>query len=161
RELAALAGHDYIVNDLAFLPDGTHVVSGSRDFTVRVWDLTDRFTYRASNVARSADVHLRRWSQDGSVVAWSRHDEKRGTGGGVVVADSKDGRVLMEVDEKVDVLDIMFSADGRRAAVHMKGGGEVRDVRTGAKLCDLSQNDDPKEGGHQSFWSADGRRVAV
>ena len=33
-------GHTGLVSSLAFSPDGRRLVSGSRDTTVKVWDLT-------------------------------------------------------------------------------------------------------------------------
>jgi WD40 repeat protein len=40
RETAAgpFAGHTYSVDSVAFLPDGQHIVSGSGNGTIRVWD---------------------------------------------------------------------------------------------------------------------------
>jgi WD40 repeat protein len=37
-----LRGHKGMVMSLAFSPDGRRLVSGSRDGTVRVWDMTSR-----------------------------------------------------------------------------------------------------------------------
>jgi WD40 repeat protein len=33
-------GHTGLVSSLAFSPDGSRLVSGSRDTTVKVWDMT-------------------------------------------------------------------------------------------------------------------------
>jgi WD40 repeat protein len=38
RTLFAARGHESIVSDLAFLPDGSRLVSGSFDHTVKLWD---------------------------------------------------------------------------------------------------------------------------
>jgi RNA polymerase sigma factor (sigma-70 family) len=40
REVAHFEGHQADVTSLAFAPDGTHLVSGQRDGTVLVWDVT-------------------------------------------------------------------------------------------------------------------------
>jgi WD40 repeat protein len=38
EEVAQLLGHQDYVHSVAFSPDGTRLVSGSGDFTVRLWD---------------------------------------------------------------------------------------------------------------------------
>jgi WD40 repeat protein len=38
RQLMQLQGHDDTINSVAFLPDGSKIVSGSSDKTIRVWD---------------------------------------------------------------------------------------------------------------------------
>jgi len=40
EELFSLEGHSEWVNSVAFSPDGQRVVSGSRDGTVKIWDVT-------------------------------------------------------------------------------------------------------------------------
>jgi WD40 repeat protein len=41
QTLRTLQGHTNWVTAVALTPDGRHIVSGSRDYTLRVWDLKD------------------------------------------------------------------------------------------------------------------------
>jgi WD40 repeat protein len=41
REIKTLIGHSDIIQDLAFMPDGTKLISAGRDGTVRVWSLVE------------------------------------------------------------------------------------------------------------------------
>jgi WD40 repeat protein len=52
EELTRLRGHDAYVYSLAFSPDGTRLVSGSGDHTVRIWDtrpVHERWRVRAGS----------------------------------------------------------------------------------------------------------------
>ena len=77
--LGALVGHSAVVWSLAFSPDGTRLVSGSRDLTVKLWDtasgqevLTLRgFASEVSGVAFSPDgSRLITTDLSGSVRLW-------------------------------------------------------------------------------------------
>ena len=35
--LKTLKGHSYIVNSIAFSPDGKRIISGSSDHTIKIW----------------------------------------------------------------------------------------------------------------------------
>jgi WD40 repeat protein len=40
KEISVLHGHDDVVLSAAFSPDGTRVVTASRDNTARIWDIS-------------------------------------------------------------------------------------------------------------------------
>ena len=72
-----LTGHTYWVNSVAFSPDGQHIVSGSSDRTIRVWNAVTGetsagpftgHTHPVSSVAFSPDgQHIVSGSYDGTI----------------------------------------------------------------------------------------------
>jgi WD40 repeat protein len=76
KERATLRGHRDLVSDVAFSPDGRHLVTGSYDRTVRVWNL-------ASGEGQVLSGHVGPvWT-----VAWVRPDR--------VLSGSSDGTVRL------------------------------------------------------------------
>lgn len=58
--LKTIEGHNDRVQSVAFSPDGLHIVSGSDDNTVRIWDVQ---TDTLAIVARAGIVTIIRFSE--------------------------------------------------------------------------------------------------
>ena len=58
-------GHMALVNDIAFTPDGSQLVSGSDDKTIRVWDVATGKTVRTIR------------GEGGAGVTWARSSPSR------------------------------------------------------------------------------------
>ncbi|HLK62210.1 MAG TPA: WD40 repeat domain-containing protein [Bryobacteraceae bacterium] len=65
---ASLLGHTALVTDLQFSPDGALLASGSRDRTVRFWDL-QRGRQTGQAIAMEKDVGNIAFSADGAILA--------------------------------------------------------------------------------------------
>src|SRR5437764_9901566 len=61
----ALHGHTAVVHDLAFMPDGRSLLSGSEDGTLRVWDVERGQCARV--IQDTMEIHL----IDESIWMWS------------------------------------------------------------------------------------------
>ncbi len=126
--LTTLTGHTSSVGPLAFSPDGARLVSGSNDFTVRLWNTADGTllhtfigaTNFIDSVAFSPDNHtLASTSDDGILRLW----------------DANSGLLLHSIPHSASRLtdDLAFSPDG---SVLATGVSQVQtwNVATGALL---------------------------
>ena len=91
KELKSLAGHTNWVLSVAFSPDGSRIVSGSEDRTVRVWDVT-RGEGSKSLAGHTSPVNSVAFSSDGSRIVSGSVDKT------VRVWNAKSGEVSCFID---------------------------------------------------------------
>ncbi|CUA73482.1 putative WD repeat-containing protein alr3466 [Nostoc sp, PCC 7120] [Rhizoctonia solani] len=140
-----LEGHAKLIRTLAFLPDGKHLVSGSRDCTTCIWDISSGqivfgpFQEHASvsNIQSSPDGRflvsaiendtIRVWNTD----TWQSHTLFRNTGSVRSLAFSPDGLRLVSgsVDGNVRIWEAEGFSDEQVVVNQPKGHADwVRSV---------------------------------
>jgi WD40 repeat protein len=105
-----MEGHSDTALCIAFSPDSTTIVSGSKDHTLRVWD-TGTGAQRLSMTGHTASVNALAFAPDGQTVASASHD------GTLRVWDVLSGTELRVVDADSGALScVAFSPDGATIA---------------------------------------------
>jgi len=134
--LGPFKGHTGSVSSVAFSPDGTRIVSGSHDQTIRVWDArtgdsAGPFKMHTGSVTSVA------FSPDGTHIASGSNDQT------IRVCDARTGDTVAEPFKGLTswVTPITFSPDGTRI---VSGSHDqtirVWDSRTGDSENDISIN---------------------
>jgi len=151
-EVAALSGHSDVVRDLAFTPDGCHLVTSGDcdDPTIRVWDLKTLEQVRILKGHKDR-IHALAFQSDGKILA-------SGSGDGTVrLWDFATGKELAVLKHGTSVYGLAFSPDGTRL------GSACAD--NAIRLWDMSTKDEVAElRGHTEYvhaltFSPDGTRI--
>ena len=102
------APFEHWVGTLAFSPDGTMLVSGSRDKTIKFWEIPSGQLIRTVE-AHDGGVHTVTFSPDGKVLASCSDDTT------IKLWDSSTGNLICTLQGHTGpVRSIAFSSDGRR-----------------------------------------------
>jgi len=118
-----LAGHTGTINALVFSPDSHHLISGSSDKSIRLWDVAKREAYLQLDGATSAVLALA-YHPGGRRLASVGQDRA------VRLWDVITRQEILEFDDAAGATPaIAFSADGRRLAATASGGMRVWDSR--------------------------------
>ncbi|HEX4204128.1 MAG TPA: hypothetical protein VHZ51_07995 [Ktedonobacteraceae bacterium] len=154
-------GHTSRVNDLAWSPDSTFIVS--EDFnTLCVWDATtgqNSFVHQTHGTDRDATLA---WSPDGTRIAMS-NGPSAGTNP-LLILDAKTGATLVSSKGLTNFFffQLAWSPDSRHVAVAGDRDVEICDASTGQKLLTYPAKR-PQTGNQFSYavaWSPDGSTIA-
>ena len=154
-EPLTLRGHGELLHDASFSPDGRFVVTGSSDWSARVWEVSTGLELRRLE-GSGTEVELARFSPD------SRHIVTMSSEHMIRLWDL-DGRMLRKVQAGGAPGEVAFSADGKKLLIVENGFQGHHLVR----VIEVDSDGDPilltGHAGriHHAAFSPDGSRVAT
>jgi len=153
-----LSGHSQTVNDCAYSPDGTRIVSASDDNTLKLWDSSSG--QELATIVGRDGIQLTQcaFTPDGSGIisrSWGQYPQDRK----LRLWDAWTGAEVAIVAEEFAVVDTpwLFSNDGREIIVPHYKHLSVSNSTTGALLAKLGGHTDEITAWGYSF---DGCRIA-
>jgi WD40 repeat protein len=150
----ALMGHAGWVTSAVFSPDGTRIVTASRDGTARLWDATTGATL-VTLVGHTDAVLFAAFSPDGSRVVTASDDTT------ARLWDAKTGAQLATLPGHIgSVISAAFSPDGTRVVTVClpENAARLWDANTGAALATLVGHTGAV---NRAAFSRDGRRIVT
>jgi WD40 repeat protein len=152
KALATLQGHTSSVNSVEFSPDGSMVLTGSRDGTARLWKVTSDKAL-ATLQRHTEDVRSMVFSSDGQMVLTIANNFT------ARLWETSNGkaRYILEGHSRTHVVSAAFSPDGRILLTGSSDGTVLlREVSSGKILATLQRH---KEGVRSVVFSPDGQML--
>jgi len=156
-------GHSSSVRSAVFTPDGKHVITGSHDKTIRVWDVSSGELIRVLRLpigpGSEGSIHSLALSPNGKTVAVGGYPFGSGKYGvPIYLVDLESGSVEKVLKGHTDAIQrLIFAPDGKRLA---SAGGDrtvrVYDLKTGQPDMVLESQAVPRD----LAFAPDGKHLA-
>jgi eukaryotic-like serine/threonine-protein kinase len=152
-QVAVLSGHREIVFSAAYSPDGTRIVTASRDKTARTWDA--RTGVQLAVLSGHDDrVNSAKYSPDGTRIVTASYD------GTARIWDARTGAQLAVLSgHGHEIISASYSPDGTRiVTAGADKTARIWDAQTDAQLTVLSGHGDMV---YSAAYSPDGMRIVT
>ena len=123
-------GHTLAIQSVAFSPNSRHLISGSKDKTVIIWDIkSGRALLRLEG--HRDEVNTVVYAPGGLCIATGADDRS------VKIWDASSGECLHSLDFGEPVYKVVLSPDGAQLTIELDNMGAICDVQTGTRIATL------------------------